>query len=44
MKEQESKDEIDSFMKVETDNMFTQMYAKVGINKFGEKSVAAMVK
>ena len=31
-------------MKVATDFMFTQMSAKTGIKKFGEKAVSAMVK
>ena len=44
MREQESKDETDSFMKIATNIMFTQMSAKEGIKKFGEKVVAAMVK
>ena len=44
MRKQESKDETDLFIKVETNIMFTQMYAKAGIKKIGEKSVAAMVK
>ena len=44
MREQESKYETDSFMKLETDVMFTQMSAKSGINKFVEKAVVAMVK
>ena len=44
MREQESKDETDSFMKIAKNIMFTQMSAKVGINKFEEKMVAAMVK
>ena len=44
MREQESKDDRDSLMKVATDVMFTKMSAKSGINKFGEKAVVAMVK
>ena len=31
-------------MKVETNVMFTQMSAKAGIKKFGEKAVAATLK
>ena len=44
MREQDSKDEIDSFMKVATDVMFKKMSAKSGTKKLGEKAVAAMVK
>ena len=44
MREQESKDETDSFMKIATNVMFTKMYAKAGIKKFVEKAVAVMVK
>ena len=44
MREQQSKDYTESFMKVATDFMFTQMSAKTGIKKFGEKAVSAMVK
>ena len=44
MREKESKYETDSFMKVATDVIFTQIYEKAGINKFGEKEVAATVK
>ena len=44
MREQESKYETDSFMKVATNVMFTQMSEKAGIKKFGEKAMAAMVK
>ena len=44
MREQKSKDDTDSLMKVATDVMFTQMSEKAGINKFGEKAVVAMVK
>ena len=44
MMKQESKDETDSFMKIETDFMFSKMSAKAGIKKFGEKTVAAMAK
>ena len=43
MMEQESKYEIDSFMKVATEVMFTQMSAKAGIF-FVQKAVEAMVK
>ena len=44
MREQESKDETDSLMKIAKTVMFTKMSAKIGIKKFGEKVVAAMVK
>ena len=44
MREQESKDETDSLMKIAKTVMFTKMSAKLGIKKFGEKVVAAMVK
>ena len=44
MREQESKYETDSFMKVATNVMFTYMSEKAGIKKFGEKAMAAMVK
>ena len=44
MREQYSKDEIDSFMKVATNVIFLQISEKLGIKKFGEKSVASMVK
>ena len=44
MREKESKDEPGSFMKAETNVMFTQMSAKTDINPFGEKSVADIVK
>ena len=43
MREQDSKYEIYSFMKVATNAMFTQISAKAGINKFGCKAVEAMV-
>ena len=41
MRGQESKYETDSFMRVATDVMFTQISAKEGIQKFGEKAVTA---
>ena len=44
MMKQETNDETDSLMKVSKNVMLTQMSSKVGINKFGEKAVAAMVK
>ena len=44
MTQQESKDDIDSFMKIATNFMFTQNSAKACINKFGDRAVAAMVK
>ena len=44
LREQESKDDTDSFIKVATDVVFKQIYAEEGINKFGEKEVAAIVK
>ena len=44
MREQESKDETDSFMKVATEVVFTQISEKVDIKKFLEKKVAVMVK
>ena len=44
MREQESKDEIESFMKIAKNVMFTRISAKAGIKKFGEKAVKAMVK
>ena len=44
MREQESQDETDSFMKLVTDVMFTKMSAKACIKIFREKVVAAMVK
>ena len=37
MRDQESKYETDSFMKVATNFMFAHMYAKYGIMKFGER-------
>ena len=40
MREQDSKDNTESFMKVATIFMFTKMSAKAGIKKFGEKAVA----
>ena len=43
MRNQASKDETEQFIKFATNVMFTQMYAKDGIKKFGEKVVAAMV-
>ena len=44
MREQESKYETDSFVKVSTDIMFMKIFAKASIKKFGEKTVASMVK
>ena len=44
MREQCSKDETDSFIKVSANVMFTQMSAKAGINKYGDNAVASMVK
>ena len=44
MREQGSKDETDSFMKLATDIMLTRISEKSGIKIFGEKAVAAMVK
>ena len=44
IKQQESKYDIDSLMKVATDVMSTKISANAGINKFGDKAVAAMVK
>ena len=44
MRGQESKYEKDSFMKVATNVVFTQIYAMAGIEKFGDKSVSAIVK
>ena len=44
MREKESKYETDSFMKVATDVIFTQISEKAGIKKFGEKAVVATVK
>ena len=44
MREQESKDEIESFMKIATNVMFTKISSKAGIKKFGDKSVTVMVK
>ena len=44
MKEQGSKDETDSFMKIATNATFTKISAKADTKKFGEKAVAAMVK
>ena len=35
MREKESKDKTDSFMKVATDVIFKKLYAKAGIKKFG---------
>ena len=43
MQEQDSKDDTDSYMKVATDIIFTQMSEKAGIKKSGEKAVVAMV-
>ena len=44
MREQESKYETDSFMKVSTDVRFMKIYERSGIKKFGEKVVDSMVK
>ena len=44
MREQQSKYETAPYMKVATDIMFTKMSAKSGIKKFGEKTVADMIK
>ena len=44
IEEQESKDEIDYFMKVAKNVMFTHMSAKTGIKKVGEKSTIDMIK
>ena len=44
MREHESEYKTYSFMKVETDIMFTQMSTKAGILKFGEKEVEAIIK
>ena len=44
MSEQESKDATESFIKLKTNVICTHMFAKSGILKIGEKSVAAMIK
>ena len=44
MSKQESKYDTDSLIKLSTNVMFTLMYSKAGINKFGDKAVASMVK
>ena len=44
MIDQESKDDTYSFMKVATNVVLNQMYAKDGIKNFGEKEMVAMVK
>ena len=43
MREQESKDETESLMKLSNDVIFTQISAKAGKKNFGEKVVATMV-
>ena len=44
MREQDSKYETESFMKLANNIMLTKMSTKAGIEKFGEKAVVSMVK
>ena len=44
MRDKNQKYQTESFMKLETEAMFTQMSSKAIIKKFGQKAVVAMVK